>query len=152
MSRGQQQEFVRYNKILGKEASIGSIPANQVIPWILLTILAYVLTNVLANFGLGAFAAIAIWLVVSYWLLTGSKPYQYLDKWRSPPGKDWCNANKIYISLLPIPSFAFVLNPELFRVRRAARIALCHFKMKSIYVASLRSKKKDEKPQAIYWS
>jgi hypothetical protein len=101
MSRGQQQEFVRYNKILGKEASIGPIPANQVIPWVLLIIIAYILTNVLTNFGLGAFAAIAIWLVVSYWILTGSKPYQYLDKWRSPPGKDWCNANKIYISLLP---------------------------------------------------
>jgi hypothetical protein len=67
MSKGQQQEFVRYNKILGKEASIGPIPANQVIPWVLLMIVAYILTNVLTGLGLGAFAATAIWFVVSYW-------------------------------------------------------------------------------------
>ena len=31
--RDPEKDFIRVNKILGKQASIGFIPANQILPW-----------------------------------------------------------------------------------------------------------------------
>lgn len=94
-------QFIKYNKILGKEASIGPVPANQLVPWLGLVLIAYTLTNGLFSLGLGWFFGLSFWLVVSWWMLTGSRPYRFLNQWRSPPGADWCNANQRYIPLLP---------------------------------------------------
>ncbi len=100
MSRNPDH-FIKYNTILGKEASIGPIPANQLVPWIGLVLVSYLLTNGCFSLGLGWFFGGAFWLVVSWWLLTGSRPYRFLNQWQSPPGKDWCNGNQTYIPLLP---------------------------------------------------
>jgi hypothetical protein len=101
MQRDPDREFIKYNKILGKEASIGPIPANQLVAWVGITLICYIVTNGFSSLGLGWFFATSFWLIVSWWILTGNQPHQFLDKWRKPPGKEWCNGDKRYISPLP---------------------------------------------------
>lgn len=92
--------FIRYNKILGKQASIGPVPANQLVPWIGIIVVSYVVIQGFLGLGLPTFFATAFVLIVSWWLLTGKRPYHYLNQWRNPPGKDWCNGHKRYIAVL----------------------------------------------------
>jgi hypothetical protein len=101
MNSAPDREFIRFNKILGKEASIGPIPANQLVPWIAITMVCYTITNGFLSLGISWFFATTFWLILSWWILTGFKPYKFIDQFKRPPGKDWCNGNKIYISPLP---------------------------------------------------
>lgn len=100
MSQDPEKDFVRVNKIIGKQASVGPIPANQILPWCGFAVLSYFLTNGLFSFGLPSFLVVTFWLTVSWWLLTGNSPYLFTDGFRNPPGKEWCNGNAIYISPL----------------------------------------------------
>lgn len=97
-----EKDFIRVNKILGKQASIGFIPANQILPWCFLTAIAYILTMGLFSLGLGWFFTVSLWLIVSWWLLTGNQPHLFTDKFRKPPGDEWCSGDSFYIS--PISS------------------------------------------------
>jgi hypothetical protein len=96
-----EQKFIKVNRILGKQASIGPIPADQLGPWIAIIVISYIITNGLFSLGMGWFFITSFWLIVSWWILTGNQPHQFLDKWRNPPGTEWYNSNNIYISPLP---------------------------------------------------
>jgi hypothetical protein len=86
MLKDPEQDFIPVNKILGKPASIGIVPANQILPWLILIIIAYMLTNGLFSLGMSWFLGISFWLIVSWWLLTGNNPHLFVDKFRYPPG------------------------------------------------------------------
>jgi hypothetical protein len=45
MERDFNREFIKVNRILGKQASIGPIPADQLGPWVAIIVLCYVITN-----------------------------------------------------------------------------------------------------------
>jgi hypothetical protein len=100
MLKDPEQDFIPVNKILGKPASIGIIPANQILPWLILIIIAYTLTNGLFSLGMPWFFGISFWLIVSWWLLTGNQPHLFVDKFRYPPGQEWCNGYLRYLSPL----------------------------------------------------
>jgi hypothetical protein len=92
--------FVKYNRILGKEASVGPIPAAHLLPWTVLVGAAWIVSNVVLDLGIGWFLGVSVWWVASWTILAQNKPYRFIDGWRSPPGKDWCNGHKRYISPL----------------------------------------------------
>jgi hypothetical protein len=100
-----EKDFIRVNKILGKQASIGFIPANQILPWCFLTAIAYILTMGLFSLGLGWFFTVSLWLIVSWWLLTGNQPHLFTDKFRKPPGDEWCSGDSFYISPCALLAF-----------------------------------------------
>jgi hypothetical protein len=100
MLKDPEKDFVPVNQILGKPASIGMIPANQLIPWLAIAIASYLLTNGFSSLGMPWFFGVTFWLIVSWWLLTGNKPHLFVDKFRIPPGYEWCNGNLRYLSPL----------------------------------------------------
>lgn len=108
MERDFNREFIKVNRILGKQASIGPIPADQLGPWVAIVVLCYVITNGFFSLGLGWFFSTSFWLIVSWWILTGNQPHQFLDRWRNPPGTEWCNGNNIYISPIPEQRHAWI--------------------------------------------
>ncbi len=101
MLKDPDKDLVSVNKILGQQASIGFIPAEQIIPWVVLVVFSYTITNGLFSLGIPCFLIVSFWLIVSWWLLTGSKPHQFVDKFRKPPGDEWCNGNLLFLSPLP---------------------------------------------------
>lgn len=101
MLKDPDKHFVTVNQILGKPASIGPIPASQILPWIIIIIISYAITNGFFSFGIPWFLGVSFWLIVSWWLVTGNQPHKILDTFRNPPGGkrgDWCNGNLLYIS------------------------------------------------------
>ena len=55
MERDLNREFIKVNRILGKQASIGPIPADQLGPWVAIVVLCYGITNGFFSLGLGWF-------------------------------------------------------------------------------------------------
>lgn len=102
MQKDVERDFVKVNKILGKQASIGFIPAEQLIPFVFIAIVCYVATNGFLSLGNTWFALTTFWLSLSWWLLTGKEPHLFIDKFRNTPGGksggDWIDARSIYIS------------------------------------------------------
>jgi hypothetical protein len=101
MLKDPDKDFVTVNQLLGEPPSILFIPANQVLPWMAICALCYTLTNGFFSLGMPAFLIASFWLCITWWLLTGKQPHLFFDKFRAPPGKDWCNANLPYISPIP---------------------------------------------------
>jgi len=100
MSIDPDREPVRVNKILGKQASIGPIPANQVLPWLAIIVLSYLIFE--GVFGLGWFVVlgVSLWLVVSWWLLVGKDPDNYINRFRKQRGRNWIIGGALYVSPL----------------------------------------------------
>jgi hypothetical protein len=101
MHRDPDKDFVRVNKIIGKPASIGPIPVEQLFYWIIILVGSYTVTNEIFDWGLFPFIVISIWLIFSCWLLMGNRPYQYTNKWRPTPGHEWMNGSTYYLSPIP---------------------------------------------------
>ena len=88
---------VKVNKILGKRASIGPIPADQMIPWAAIGCLSYFVVGMLLGRGFFPWLVCWVWLVATWWTLTGEKTYAYVKSWVSPPGHDWINAETLFV-------------------------------------------------------
>ena len=99
------KDFIRLNKILNKRASIGPIPADQVLPWMGFIGLAYLVCYMLLDLGFNWFLMLSVWWIASWWLLTGKRSYHYTDQWTPLPGKDWINANTLWVSATDPGSF-----------------------------------------------
>lgn len=100
-TRNPDKDFIRVNQILGRQASLGMIPAHQIMPWSILVLFSYLMTNFFFSLGLMPFFLMSFWLIVSWWLLTGKRPHLFIDRFRYPPGKEWCYGGKRYIPLTP---------------------------------------------------
>jgi hypothetical protein len=65
MLKDPDKDFISVNNILGKQASIGFIPAEQFLPWMVIAVISYILTNGFFSLGMPWFFTTAFWLIVS---------------------------------------------------------------------------------------
>lgn len=93
------KDVIEVNKILGEKASIGPIPADQFVPWIVIAAIVFFVFYMLLGLGFNWWLAISAWLITSWRVLTGKKTYDFINKWMQPPGKDWINWNTLWISV-----------------------------------------------------
>lgn len=100
--RDPDRDFVKVNKALGKIPSIGPVPANQILPWIVIIIGSWVVTMELLSLGLAVFFAVSFWLISAWWLLTGKHSYDFTDRFKATPGSDWTTGYCRYHSLLRV--------------------------------------------------
>ena len=90
------EEFIEVNKILGKEASFGLIPAEQVLPLSGCLLVAMSLgTFFELPFQIGA--ALFLWLSVSWLLLTGRHSHQFIERFFALPGKGYINGSTVFV-------------------------------------------------------
>ena len=101
MQLDPDKTLIPTNKLLGQQPSFFIVPANQMIPWSLLVVLAYVLTMGFFDFGLWAFLGLSVYFCVCWLALTGKHPHQFVDKFIVPPGREWYAPNSPYISVFP---------------------------------------------------
>ena len=74
--RDVDTQFVKVPKILQQEASIGPIPADQLVPWTGIIILCFFVTYILLGLPLQITGLSIVWLISSWWLLTGKRSYK----------------------------------------------------------------------------
>ena len=93
----QSDDFVKVSKIYQQQASVGPVPADQLVPWGVMVIVSFVVCEMLLSLGLAVWGVTSLWLIASWWFLTGKKSYQYTDLWIMP-NKDWVNLPELWIS------------------------------------------------------
>lgn len=78
-------EFIPVNQVLNAKPQLGPIPGEQVIPWVLISIIAYGLCQ--GVFGLGWLPSllVTVWGCASWWVLNGNESWRYLSKFHSAP-------------------------------------------------------------------
>ncbi len=92
-----QNTFRAVNQSLGDSPSVGPVSGNQIVPWAVLAGLGWFISELL-GFGLLEKACAIAWLIFSWSLLTGAKPWEYLSKYVPLPY--WTCGYKQYKSLL----------------------------------------------------
>lgn len=95
-----KKEPIKVNKILGKQAGFGPIPANQILPWFAIITITYFIFDGLLSWGIPKVAVISFWLILSWWFVTGKDPDKYINLFRKPKGSNWIIGGAIYISPL----------------------------------------------------
>lgn len=104
MTVDKDVEFVRVNKILGKQASFGPVPANQILPAFSIITVTYFIFDGLLGWGIPKVGVISFWLIVSWWLVTGKDPDKYINRFRKPKGRNWMTGGAVYVSPLVSPT------------------------------------------------
>ena len=97
MNNQSDNKFIKVPKIYQQEASIGPVPADQLVPWAGLVITSFFVCEVILSLGLTFWGVSSVWLIASWWFLTGKKSYQYTDLWIMP-NQDWVNLPERWIS------------------------------------------------------
>jgi hypothetical protein len=95
-----EKEPIKVNKILGKQAGLGPIPANQILPWFAIITISYFIFDGLLGWGIPKVVVISFWLILSWWFVTGKDPDKYVNRFRKPKGKNWILGGAVYISPL----------------------------------------------------
>ncbi|BAY59312.1 hypothetical protein NIES2135_61890 (plasmid) [Leptolyngbya boryana NIES-2135] len=90
-------EFRTVNRILDSRPRVGPIPADLIIPWFAIAVVFYTVLQGLLHVGylwtgLSVAGGCATW-----WLLNGSRPYQFLSKFIQTP--NWTRGYIRYQSL-----------------------------------------------------
>ena len=96
----KEEELIKVNELLGKQPSIGLLPANQILPIAIIIISCYALIQGILGLGFICMGLISFWLVATWLLLTGKNPDQYVNKFRKPIHKNWSIGGTFYISPL----------------------------------------------------
>ncbi|MFM2061335.1 MAG: hypothetical protein RLZZ507_1005 [Cyanobacteriota bacterium] len=107
MSQERDQEFRPVNQILGSQPSLGPIPADQILPWLIIVLVSYFVIN--GVFG-GLFtddfqrwlwtALMTGWGIATWWILSGGRSWRFLSKFIGVP--TWTRGFARYQSLLAI--------------------------------------------------
>jgi hypothetical protein len=103
--RDPDLDYISVNKLLGQQASIGPIPAEQLIPWVVCLVIAFFFTNTLFNLPMHVSILTSAWLIVSWWMLTGKRSYQFTDRFVPLPGKDYIDLSTLFVPATDPGSF-----------------------------------------------
>ena len=95
-----EKEPIKVNELLGKQPSIGPLPANQILPLAMIIIGSYFLLDGLLDLGFIIVGLVSFWWGTTWLLLTGKDPDKYLNLFRKPPHHNWTIGGTLYISPL----------------------------------------------------
>jgi|GEM_PF-820158 len=85
----------KVNRLLGEKPSIGPIPGDQFIPWL---VIAGIVMALQVFFSLHWFHAglLLLWGIATWWLLTGKKAWKFLSRFHRRPR--WVRGFRYYQS------------------------------------------------------
>lgn len=101
----RDKEFRPVNQILGTQPSLGPIPADQILPWTLITLASYfVISGIFGGLFKDEFskwlwmALVTGWGITTWWILTSGRSWSFLSKFIGVP--KWTRGFARYQSLL----------------------------------------------------
>lgn len=86
------------NAALGMQPRLGPLPADQVIPWMMIAFVFYIVFQQVLHLSWLWTGILILWGCATWWLLTGSKAYRFLGKFIATP--TWTRGRMSYRSLL----------------------------------------------------
>lgn len=86
------------NPMLGTQPRIGPIPAEQIVPWAVIAFVGFMVCRNLLHLDWIWTVLAVFWGCVSWWSLTGAKPWRFLSQFVSTP--HWTRGQVRYRSVL----------------------------------------------------
>ena len=117
MVKNPEEKLVEVNELLGKQPSIGLLPANQILPIAVIIMICYTVIEGFLSLGYIWVIFSSLWLIATWILLTGNNPDQYLNKFRQPIFSNWTIGGTVYISPLLTKKRRLKLHQELEKER-----------------------------------
>lgn len=93
-----KDEFIPVNQVLNLKPKLGPIPGEQVVPWVLILVVSYLVCQGIFQFSWVATSMMTIWGSATWWILTGDASWRFLSKFVGVP--TWTRGQLIYRSLL----------------------------------------------------
>ena len=81
----EEYRFRKVNAILGASPKIGPFPTELIIPWAIISFTLFMICYVVLNLPWLWVLLIVAWGDVTWWILTGAKPYRFLSKFIPVP-------------------------------------------------------------------
>ena len=106
MPMERDKEFRRVNPILDARPRFGPIPADLILPWAAIGILFYLIFHGMLQLNYLWTILLISWGCGTWWILTGSKPYQFLSKFIREPR--WCRGYVRYQTISQIQNYSLV--------------------------------------------
>ena len=97
MSNSDSEKFIHVSQVLDNKPRLGPIPGEQVLPWGIISITSFILTQGLFGLGFVPTGLIAIWGCSSWWVLTGDGCWKFLGKFYPTP--KWVSGHFTYQSI-----------------------------------------------------
>jgi hypothetical protein len=113
-----EEELIKVNELLGKQPSIGLLPANQILPIAVIIMASYGVVEAILSWGLISTALVSFWLIATWLLLTGKDPDGYVNKFRKPIYRNWTIGGTFYISPLFPPKYRLRLKQQLLKEKK----------------------------------
>lgn len=99
MSEPQKgDEFIPVNQVLNSKPQLGPIPGEQVIPWISIIVVTYIVCQEFLKLDWTMTWLVGCWGMATWWGLTGNASWKFLSKFQSVP--TWTRGHLNYVSLL----------------------------------------------------
>lgn len=86
------------NATIGKQPNIGPFPADQLIPWVVISGLSYYLFYGFLRLNWVWTLALAIWGMSTWWVLTANGAWRILSKFLATP--NWTRVRVLYEPIL----------------------------------------------------
>lgn len=96
-------EFIPVNQILNTKPQLGPIPGEQVIPWLIIAIVAYLVCQGVLGLDWWATGLIAVWGAATWWVLTGNESWRFLTKFHGTP--NWTRGHLPYTMMTQVQKF-----------------------------------------------
>ena len=87
-------DYVPVNQMLNLKPRMGPVPGEQVIPWLCIFFLSYLLCQGVFGLSWMATAMITVWGVATWWCITGDESWRFLSKFIGVPR--WTRGNVAY--------------------------------------------------------
>ena len=81
----EDKKYRKVNATLGKRPSIGPFPADQLVPWAIISGVSYYLAHGLLRFNWVWTCSIAAWGIATWWNLTANGAWRILSKFVATP-------------------------------------------------------------------
>lgn len=89
-----KSKYRTVNATLGKQPNIGPFPADQLVPWTIISGCSYYLAHGLLRLNWVWTLAIAAWGIATWWILTANGAWRILSKFVATP--NWTRVRVTY--------------------------------------------------------
>jgi hypothetical protein len=83
----ESKQFRPVNQSLGQQPSLGPIPANLLMPSMVILLTVYGVSQTLLHLDFAWFLLLSVWLLCTWWIVVGEQPWRFTNKFIPVP--DW---------------------------------------------------------------
>ena len=144
----QEDDSIRVIPALGEIPKFLGISRDLIVPWAIILGTFYVLFNVLLSWADVWWITLSVWFFAAWAVLSGSKSYEFTNKFIPLPGKAYFNLNSLFVPATERGSFGRKMRQKIksqtLKTRTGKKEKIVPFQIESDLHAIMRIKLEDD--------